>query len=76
MIKQDAGILAGCIVFREPAPDVCIEIFLNFGHWFPKSPRYLSEACYGQARYELGSVILLGLRVDRGQKYRFRLGKI
>ena len=32
MIKQGADILAGCIVLRGPAPDVCIKNILNFGH--------------------------------------------
>ena len=32
-IKQNAHILAGCIVFRGRAPDVCMGKFLNFGHY-------------------------------------------
>ena len=25
--------MAGCMVLEDPAPDVCIRIILNFGHW-------------------------------------------
>ena len=31
-IKQGADILAGCMVLRGHAPDVCIKEILNFGH--------------------------------------------
>ena len=31
-IKQGADILAGCMVLRGHAPDVCIKKILNFGH--------------------------------------------
>ena len=31
-IKQGAYILAGCMVLRGHAPDVCIKKILNFGH--------------------------------------------
>ena len=33
-IKHGADILARRMVFRGPAPDVCIKQFLKFGHWF------------------------------------------
>ena len=31
-IKQGAYILAGCMVLRGHAPDVCMKKILNFGH--------------------------------------------
>ena len=33
-IKHGAHILARRMLFRGPAPDVCIKEFLKFGHWF------------------------------------------
>ena len=33
-IKHGEDILARQMVFRGPAPDVCIKQFLKFGHWF------------------------------------------
>ena len=33
-IKHGADILSRRMFFREPAPDVCIKLFLKFRHWF------------------------------------------
>ena len=37
-IKQGADILAGCMVLRGHAPDVCIKQILNFGHCIASMP--------------------------------------